>query len=355
MPKDRLIGGVLIAALIILVAVGLWKTADTRQDDRIAVQQALQGVMGTDCTLAAVFTSDSQRPLAEESLGKAADSLREVEARMSSWLDDSEISRLNRSPAGVKVPLPPRTLDVLRAALDAYEHTDGAFDVTCRPLVELWREAGKRGTPPAEEQLRQARAQSNWDLIELLEDGAVKRADTAQVDLGGIAKGFAIDRAVELMGREKVHGGLVNVGGDLRCFGKPPTGERWPVDIRNPNGATPLAKLQLPGGAICTSGNYERFNEIGGRRYSHIIDPRSGKPVDKIVSVTVVAPTAMTADIWATALSVLGPAGMDRLPVGVEAMMFESVGSATQRHESPGLGRLLKKGATGCLSASAGR
>ncbi len=342
MRKDRLIGGALIAALIILVAVGLWKTADTRQDDRIGVQQTYRGVMGTDCTLAAVVTGDSQRPLAEKALGEAADSLREVEARMSSWLDASEISRLNRSPAGVKVPLSPQTLDVLRSALDAYEQTGGAFDVTCRPLIELWREAGKRGTPPDEEQLRQARAQSNWDLIELQEDGAVKHADTARVDLGGIAKGYAIDAAVELMGRERFHGGLVNLGGDLRCFGKPPAGERWSVDIRNPNGAKLLAQLQLPGGAVCTSGNYERFNEIGGRRYSHIIDPRSGNPVDKIVSVTVVAPTAMTADIWATALSVLGPAGMDRLPDGVEAMMLDAAGSETRRHESPGFGGFIK-------------
>jgi thiamine biosynthesis lipoprotein len=141
-------------------------------------------------------------------------------------------------------------------------------------------------------------------------------------DLGGIAKGWAIDRAAEVLRRAGVSGGMVDVGGDLVCFGQPPDGQSWPVDIQDPLGPGHLASLHVSGGAVCTSGGYARFVEIGGRRYSHIIDARTGRPAEAALSVTVVAADAVTADIWATALSVLGTAGLERLPEGVEAMMM---------------------------------
>jgi len=341
MRKDQIMGGLLIATLGVLVVVGMWKTSGDRQESRPAVQREYRGVMGTDCTLAAVVLHDRQLADAEAALGEARASLATVESLMSSWLDDSEISRLNTAAADVEVPLSPQTLDVLRESKRAFELTDGAFDVTCRPLVELWRNAAKAGKLPSEDELKQARSASAWDLIELRENCAVKRIDTARVDLGGIAKGYAIDRAVDVLRGNELEGGLVNVGGDLRCFGSPPTGDRWPVEVRDPSRADALTTLRLAEGAVCTSGDYERFHEIDGRRYSHIIDPRDGSPADAITSVTVIAPTALKADIWATALSVLGPEGLERLPEAVEAMMLQSTTDGEKlRHASPGFERL---------------
>jgi thiamine biosynthesis lipoprotein len=360
MHSDRVIGGSLIMLLAALVGVGLWKTSGGPGPGQAAahatVVRQCRAVMGTDCTLAVVVPR-TERPRAERLLQQAEAVLRAAEARMSTWLNDSDIGRLNAAGAGQEVPLSPETLEVLRIARQAKTQTGGAFDVTCRPLVELWRAAGQRGVLPSDSELAQARAESNWDLIELTDDGGVKRRATARVDLGGIAKGWAIDRAAELLSSRgpsrssrgedgtvpfpNAVGGIVDVGGDLVCFGKAADGGLWPVDIKDPAGPGRAAKLRLPGGAVCTSGGYARFVQIGLQRYSHIIDPRTGRPAETASSVTVVAAEAVTADVWATALSVLGPEGLTRLPAGVEAMIIVGGTGDGRTVETPGFRRLL--------------
>jgi len=145
-------------------------------------------------------------------------------------------------------------------------------------------------------------------------------------------------------------GGLVDVGGDVRCFGRRQDGRAWRVGIRNPfkpEAADLLAMLRVTDRAVCTSGNYFRFVEIGGRRYSHIIDPRPGPnmgmPADAIPSVTVLAPTAAVADAWATALSVLGPEGLALLQhdSGVEAMVVTGGPEDYQTHSTGGLAQFM--------------
>jgi len=295
----------------------------------VAVVRDCRGVMGTDASLVAVVPV-GQVGRAKQWLREAEAELRSVEAHMSTWITGTEISTLNGAGAGQFVPLSAESLEVLHAARDAHVATDGAFDVTCRPLVELWRRAAQRGAPPSESELADARDASHWSLIELTDTGAVKRRDSARVDLGGIAKGRAIDRAADVLRAAGVSGAMVDVGGDLVCFGRPATGEKWSIDVRNPFGPGKMAAFEVTEASVCTSGNYARFAEIAGVRYSHIVDPRNGRPVDSAVSVTVLAATAMTADAWATALSVLGPAGVDRLPDGVEAMIV--VGTAVDHH-----------------------
>lgn len=319
MEKERWIGWGLLAGLVTLVVVGQWQIRVRRASVPVAVVHRPRAVMGTTCSMAAVVL-ERDRPQAEEALGKAEGVLRAMEARMSRWLADSEISRLNAAEAGRRVPLSPDTLEVLRAAREATARTGGAFDATCGPLVELWRRAGDEGVLPQTSKVQQARAASHWGLFELDPGGAVKRAADARLDLGGIAKGYAVDRAVEVLCEAGLDGGLVDVGGDLRCFGRPSAGKRWPVDVQNPFGPGRLATLEIPASAVATSGNYARYVEIGGRRYSHIIDPRSGRPAQAAAGVTVIAPEAMTADVWATALSVLGPEGFALLPEDVEAL-----------------------------------
>jgi thiamine biosynthesis lipoprotein len=338
--KDRLIGGTLILALAVLVGVGLWKTSPRRAPDRIAVVRQCRAVMGTDCTLA-VVVPPGEEAYAEAVLRKAEAVLHAVEARMSTWVKDSQIGRLNAAEAGREVPLSPDTRDVLRTARRASVQTAGAFDITCGPVIELWREAGKRGTPPDQSELAAARAASNWDLIELSETGAKKRSAAARVDLGGIAKGWAVDRAAEVLRRADLIGGLVDVGGDLVCVGQPPEGESWPIDVQDPLGPGHMARLRLSGGAVCTSGGYARFTEIAGNRYSHIIDPRTGLPAEASLSVTIVAADAVTADIWATALSVLGPEGLKQLPDGVEAMLMVGTRDDQRLVRTPGFANLL--------------
>jgi thiamine biosynthesis lipoprotein len=324
------------------VGIGLWQTAGERADGRIAVVGQPEKVMGTTCTLAAVVAY-SQRAHAEDALREAEAVLRGVEARMSVWLADSEISRLNAAGPGEAIRLSPGSLEVLRAAREAGAETGGAFDVTCRPLLDLWRRAGERGVLPTERERNDARAASRWELLELTDTGAVKRSNGVCVDLGGIAKGYAIDRAVAALRRAGVARGLVDVGGDLACFGEPVDGRDWPCDVKRTFGPGRLARLRVREGAVATSGNYARYAEIAGRRYSHVIDPRTGRPADAAQSVTVAAPTARTADVWATALSVLGPEGLGRLPKDVDALMVVGSQDDYQVLCTPGFRTLLEE------------
>ena len=340
MRRSRFVPAAVILALAALVGVGLWQTSRERARRWVAVVRQPDRVMGTTCTLAAVV-ADGEQARGEKVLREAEGALRAVEARMSVWLADSEVSRLNAAAAGEEIPLSPDTLAVLCAARNAATDTAGAFDITVGPLIELWKAAGQTDLAPARRELEAARASSSWQLIELTDTGAVKRSPGARVDLGGIAKGYAVDQAIAMLESADVRGGLVEVGGDLRCFGRRPDGESWPVDIKDPFAQGNLGAIRLREGAACTSGNYARFVVIDGKRYSHILDPRSGRPAEAVPSAVVVAPTAMGADIWATALSVLGQDGLDRLPQGVEALVI--LGSEEDRQFicTPGLRPLL--------------
>jgi thiamine biosynthesis lipoprotein len=337
-----------LAGIVALLAVGV-----SRKDEPTVFVRHPVGVMGTECTLEVVAPA-GQAAAAREALAAAERELRRVEAHMSWRLDGSDVWRLNAAPAGQLVELSPATLEVLQAARQAHGATGGAFDVTCRPLIELWAQAGREGRLPTDEQIAQGRAQSSWDAITLEPSGAVKALDTASVDLGGVAKGYAIDQAVKAMVAAGVAGGLVEVGGDLRCFGSRPDGQPWRVAMRDPfhpqapGEAELLATLRIGEAAVCTSGNYFRYVEIQGRRFSHIIDPRPGptmgRPAEAAPSVTVVAPDATTADIWATALSVLGAEGFKLLPADahIEAMVVEGTAESYRLRQTPGFARLLE-------------
>ena len=146
--------GRLFLVLAVLVAVGLWKTEGRNTGGRIAVVRRPEGVMGTSCSLAAVVAGeDEARARADEALREAENVLRGIESRMSTWLAESEISRLNAADPDQPVPLSPDTLEVLRTAAAAHRETGGAFDATCRPLVELWRQAVRCGVVPNHEEL----------------------------------------------------------------------------------------------------------------------------------------------------------------------------------------------------------
>jgi thiamine biosynthesis lipoprotein len=269
-----------------------------------------------------IVTNPKDVTRSEHVLDKVEALFRSIETKMSVWLEDSEISRLNKSTMNVQVPLSPETLEVLRAASDAYKYTEGAFDITCRPLIKLWQDAGKHNRLPTEYELKEARTVSSWDLINFTATGVIKQDAHVQVDLGGIAKGYAIDRAINILKEARLSGGLVDIGGDMACFGQPPSGDYWEIEVRDPFSNGRLGQLRIRGGAVCTSGNYARFVEIDGKRYSHIIDPRTGKTADALPSVTVIGPSALIADIWATALSVLGTEGISSLPEGYECFMI---------------------------------
>ncbi len=235
-----------------------------------------------------------------------------METSMSTYRDDSEISRVNRAPVDSPVAISADFYRVLSAALAVGRHSRGAYDVTVGPLVDLWGFGPKpfSGEIPSDEAITAALARVGQHHLRV--DGeayTVNRLQPVMLDLSSIAKGYAVDRVADLLQERRVHRYLVEVGGEMRVSGLSHRGDAWRVAIEKPdsNRRDIAAAIALTEGAVATSGDYRNFFEREGKRFSHSIDPRTGYPVaHDLVSVTVVHPSAMMADAWATALTVLG-------------------------------------------------
>lgn len=307
-----------------------------------AVRRQISAIMGTGTQITAVV-DEGQTALADRAIDAACDELRAVESKMSVWNGATELSALNRARAGEHVALSAETLDVLSAALDLARTTEGAFDPTCRPLLTLWKRAEERNREPDAGELTAALRTTGFGQIVLSDSGATRHSDAVGIDLGGIAKGYAVDRAVEAMRKAGVRGGLVKCGGDLRVFGPSESGGPWQVGVAvpYPEAARHLpSRLALTDIALSTSGETERYYTVNGRRYSHIVDPRTGVPVAGAPMVMVAGPRATLTDGWSTALSVMGPAGLKALPGGLQAMMLSRQQDETSARSTPGFAAL---------------
>ena len=229
---------------------------------------------------------------------------------MSDYQADSELMRLCAQPAGRPVPVSVELFDVLQQAQRFARLSDGAFDVTVGPYVRLWRFSRKRKALPAEEELAAARAAVGWQKLRL---DSRARAVTLLVpnmrlDLGGIAKGYAADQALRVLRDRGLARALVAASGDI-AIGQPPPGQPgWRIAIAAIDAATnePAPSLLLHNAGISTSGDTEQSIEIGGVRYSHIVNPATGLGLTNRIQVTIIAPNATTTDGLATAVSVLG-------------------------------------------------
>lgn len=238
--------------------------------------------------------------------------LEAVNASMSTYRQDSEISRFNAAPADTWFDISPEFYTVLSAALAVGFQSEGAYDVTVAPLVNLWGfgPGGPTAAPPEDDAIAALREDVGQDHLRLDGEGQrlLKRRRVA-LDFSSIAKGFAVDRVARWLASQGLVNYLVEVGGEMRAGGVSHRGDPWRVAIERPDSGDRGVEraIRLSDVAVATSGDYRNFFELGGRRYSHSIDPRSGYPVSHdLVSVTVVHPSAMMADAWATALTVLG-------------------------------------------------
>ena len=244
--------------------------------------------------------------------------LEAVNAQMSTYRPESELSRFNAAGAAAPVMVSADTLAVVETALDVARLAGGAFDPTVGPLVELWGFGpdGRRPVPSAS-RIADALAATGYGHIypTAAPPALDKGRDGIRLDLSGIAKGFGVDRVAEHLERRGVAYYLVEIGGELRGRGYSPRGDQWRVGIERPVAAERSVQrvVRLGGQALATSGDYRIFFEQDGARFSHLIDPRDGRPVDHgLASVTVIASSAMRADALSTALMVLGPdAGLE--------------------------------------------
>lgn len=246
--------------------------------------------------------------------GAVREVLARVDAQMSTYRTDSELARFNRSREPDWFAVSPETARVAAAAYEIARRSGGAFDPTVGPLVRLWGFGPEPRTaaPPAAEPLRATRAAVGFARLEVRERPPAlrKRVPELELDLSAIAKGWAVDAIAERLRALGAAHFLVEVGGELRARGASPRREPWRVAIEDPLTGTQAmpAVVALRDEAIATSGPYRNFVVRGGQRLSHLIDPRTGAPVSgDLVSVSVIAPSAMGADGWATALFVAGP------------------------------------------------
>lgn len=265
--------------------------------------------MGTTWSVDVAGARADRRKLNED----IAAVLDDVNRKMSTYLPDSELSRLNRAPGGTWFPLSDELYRVIREALRVGAETGGAFDITIGPAVNLWGFGPDKHTAiPAAADIEAALAETGPGKIELRSSPPALRKHDARVylDLSGIAKGYAVDRIASLLERAGFRDFLVDIGGEVRARGKSARGDVWRIGIEKPiTGARAVERIiDLDNIAMATSGDYRNYFVNNGVRYSHTIDPRNGRPVShNLVSVTVLHPAAMTADALATGLLVLGP------------------------------------------------
>jgi len=253
----------------------------------------------------------------------AFDEIRRIEDLLSPYKRDSEISQINRNSGISGVRVSHETLDVVEQSVRFARMSDSAFDITIGPIMSLWGfRDGKYRIPSDKEISEKLRLVGYANILIDHARSSIRLAlRDMEIDTGAIAVGYAVDSAIQKLKEARIRNALINAGGEIYAMGSPPGRKAWRIGIKHPRrGNDLLGIIELKDKAVSTSGDYEKFFEIKGRRYCHIIDPRTGKPVQKIMSVTIVADSTTEADALSTAL----------FPMGVEKgiRLIESINGA---------------------------
>jgi len=239
-----------------------------------------------------------------------------VDSLMSNWTTTSEVARLNREAALAPTIVHPEVGVVLEASLRLWRESGGANDITVEPLVRAWGFLGGERRVPSDAEIKAALARVGAQRIHYDPATRQVRFDDpgVRIDLGGIAKGYAVDVAAESLRAHGFTSALVDLSGNMAAIGSAPGSILgWRIGIRDPRDRVPyVARLAIMDECISTSGQYEQFIAHDGRTYGHIMDPRTGRPAEGLISVTVISPSAMECDGWDTPLFVMGPVSARR-------------------------------------------
>jgi len=261
-------------------------------------------------TFARIIAVAADKKTARTAIEAAFEKFSQVDSMMSSYKPDSQLSAVNRNAFGESVKVNSQMFDVLKGAVEYSRKSAGAFDVTIGALTDLWRQTADSEQKPTEAAIAEARSKVGFEKLILDDENMTVRfaIDGMRLDLGGIAKGYAIDLATDAARQAGATGAMIDVGGDIRCFGKPAgEKEKWTIGLQDPDiDGKILLKLKINDAAVATSGHYRRFVLIDGQKHSHIINPAAPNSAQKLTSVSIIAPTAMAADALATAVSVMG-------------------------------------------------
>jgi thiamine biosynthesis lipoprotein len=263
-----------------------------------------QFIMGT---LVEITVSHSNADVIQTVTTQAFDEMQRIEQLMSTYIPDSEISRINRSAGKEAIPVSREVEEVIREGIYWSDQSGGAFDITVEPLVQLWDFDGEKEIIPIENTLRKTASLVNYKDIEIKDHTVRLKRRGMAINVGGLAKGYAVDRAISIL-RGKVRNGIVNAGGDLFAFGQKAKQTPWNIGLQHPRKPQELlAAFAVQNQAIATSGDYQRYFIKDGVRYHHIFDPKTGMPARLMISATIITTEVMDADALATAVFVMGP------------------------------------------------
>ncbi len=284
-------------------------------------------LMGNRFEISVVTTDDDR---ARERVEEAVEEIRRIERLLTTYSDTSETAAINASAGITPVKVSDETFQLIKRSLEISALTQGAFDITYGSVDKsLWNfDRQMKSLPDLQTAKAMVRLINYRNVIlDTAASTVFLREKGMRIGFGGIGKGYAAEQAKDLLIRNGVESGVVNASGDLAAWGLQPDGKPWTVGIAHPDAAdTPFSFMQISGKAVATSGNYEKFVMINGKKYSHTIDPRTGLPVTGIKSVTIISPNAELSDALATPVTIMGiEAGLylvNQLP-GVECVIID--------------------------------
>ena len=278
-----------------------------------------------------VVANDSSK--ANQYINLAVEEISRIERLISSWDPNSQTSEINQNAGIQPVTVDPELFGLIERALAISQLTDGAFDISFASMERIWKFDGSMKEMPSEKAITNSVSLVGFQQIQIDKTKLTVFLPEKgmRIGFGAIGKGYAADKAKALLMEQGVTSGIINASGDMNTWGKQPSGEEWKVAITNPmNKSEAFALLPVSDQAVVTSGDYEKYVELNGVRYTHIIDPRTGYPATGLISVTVFAQSAELADALATSVFVMGrDAGLDRinqLP-SVECIIIDEAGA----------------------------
>lgn len=306
----RKAAAIFISLIVVLIAfISLYQHISTDSNDNndnsdnngIGIEHESREAMGTIVTIEIIGPKDSSKT----GLNLAFNEIDRIEKLMSTYEENSEISRLNRD--GHISEASPELIHIINQSIYYGEISGGAFDITILPILTLWKTKINAGEYPATREINDTLTLVNYSNITIENNSITFKTEGMAITLGGVAKGYAVDKAIDVLKKHGYKSGFVNAGGDGMYFGTKPDKTPWKVGLRNPENKTDtIVILNISDMAVTTSGNYERyFNESA--RLSHISDPRTGYPSQSLMSATIITTSALKADALATTVFVLGP------------------------------------------------